>query len=647
MSDSINISLRYGTEKHKRVVTALCERKRLSEEKMRQLWTEFEDSEKEYLAYMPETDADAVRRSRKKGGKPAYTNIKIPYSYATLLSAHTFWTSAFLSRSPVMQYTGRHGEAAHQVQAVEALVDYQIHVGAILSKYYLWMFDAPKYGFGVLWTYWANETKQISRIIEEPRTFFDQPIPGTSRKVKKTVRVPGYEGNRSFNVRPYDYIPDTRVPLQNPQDGEFVGRKVSLGWNTLVRGAEDKRYFNLDVVKKYGERKDKEKHDWGFEGQDRGKVTPIAIEENELPVGQDITSIGMNDGFEMIVELIPRDWKLGNSNQPEKWAFTVIGDEVVVEARPCGALHDKFPVQVLPMEFDAYSLNYRSMMDTLKPLNDTLDWLVNTHFFNVRASLNNQFVYDPLRVVTKDLTRETSGGRLIRLKESAYGTDVRSAIQQLPVTDVTQGHLRDSQLIADMIQRVSGVTDSLMGMMQQGGRKTATEVRTASGFGVNRLRTMSEYWSAVGFEPHGQMLVNNTQQYFDAEKQFKIAGDLMVTAQQFINVDPETIAGEYDFVPVDGTIPIDRYAQANLWREILMGLQKMPQIGQQYDLGGIFGWMARLAGLTNINQFKIQVAPDQVIQDEAAAGNVVPITDVQGPSESRPGQIGGNVGPTG
>ena len=90
MSDSINISLRYGTEKHKRVVTALCERKRLSEEKMRQLWTEFEDSEKEYLAYMPETDADAVRRSRKKGGKPAYTNIKIPYSYATLLSAHTF-----------------------------------------------------------------------------------------------------------------------------------------------------------------------------------------------------------------------------------------------------------------------------------------------------------------------------------------------------------------------------------------------------------------------------------------------------------------------------------------------------------------------------------------------------------------------------
>jgi hypothetical protein len=434
--------------------------------------------------------------------------------------------------------------------------------------------------------------------------------------------------------------------LLDPQKGEFCGRKIKIGWNDLVRGAKDGRYFNTEQVKRRGESTKQRDEDWGVD------IGPEKPETDELPTGQDILNIGMNDGFEMIVDLIPKDWHLGGSDQPEKWVFTVIGDEIVVEARPMGALHDEFPFDVLPMEYDAYSLNYRSMFDVLKPLNDTLDWLVNTHFFNVRAALNNQFVVDPLRIVMKDMTRE-GAGKLIRLKEAAYGTNVRDAIMQLPVSDVTQGHLRDSAMVTDLIQRVSGVTDSVMGMMQGGGRKTATEVRTSSSFGVNRLKTMAEFWSATAFQPHAQRLIASTQQYYDAERQFKIAGDLMQNAQKFMQVNPELIAGSFDFVPVDGTLPIDRYAQANLWREILGGIVKMPQITQQYDIGGIFGWMAQLAGLKNINQFKVQVMPDEQLQNQAQQGNVVPMGGQNGPGGNgdltrvpQPSQVSG-MGPAG
>jgi hypothetical protein len=168
---------------------------------------------------------------------------------------------------------------------------------------------------------------------------------------------------------------------------------------------------------------------------------------------------------------------------------------------------------------------------------------------------------------------------------------------------------------------------------------------------------MAEYWSATGFQPHAQMLLANTQQYYEAEQQFKIAGDLMSNAQKFMMVNPEMVAGAYDFVPVDGTLPIDRYAQANLWREILGGITKLPMIMQQYDIGGIFGWMAQLAGLKNINQFKVDVVSDAQLAAQARQGNVVAMGGASGRGAEvgrgkgsptgfpAPGQISG-VGPT-
>lgn len=633
MSDSLNISLRFGSPKHTKILEALVARKTLSEKKMSNLYSEFEAKEDQYLAYIPETDADAARSvKREVDGKPQYTTIQIPLSYAIMLSAHTFRTSVFLGRDPIQQFTGRHGETQQQVQAVEAVMQYQSTVGGQLPVHYNWMHDAPKYGFSVVWNYWEDERRQVSRIVEKPATFFGLPIEGKTKKAKETFTLPGYTGNKLMNVRPYDYLPDPRVPLMEPQKGEFCGRKVRLDWNMLVRGKAKGQYFNLDIVQKLPTDV-KEMSSWGSE-----RVLQNVSTE-EIPVNGDIKNIHPREGFEMVVELIPHDWGLGESTQPEKWVFSVIGDMIVVEARPQGAWHGKFPAVVLPEEFDAYKLNYRSMLDVLKPLNDTLDWLINTHFFNVRSSMNNQFIFDPYRVVAKDLYRNGTS-KLIRLKETAYGTDVRSAITQLQVNDVTQNHLRDAQVIIDMMQRVSGVTDNIMGMVNNGGRKTATEIRSSNSFGANRLKTLTEYWSAVAFSPLAQMQLQATQQYYTQEQKFQMAGDLLEEGQKFLTVNPQAIAGAYDFVAVDGTQPIDRYAQANLWREMMAGMSKIPQVAQQYDMGGIFGWMAQLAGLKNIKQFKIQVLPDGQLQDQSQAGNVVPL----GGTNDGSGNIGGTPG---
>ena len=268
-----------------------------------------------------------------------------------------------------------------------------------------------------------------------------------------------------------------------------------------------------------------------------------------------------------------------------------------------------------------------------------MTWLINTHFYNVRKTLNDQFVVDPSRIVMKDML-DPNPGKLIRMKPSAYGQDVRTMITQMQTQDVTRSHLNDSEVITDMLQRVSGVNDNLMGMVNLG-RRTATEVRSSTTFGVNRLKTQTEYWSAQGMSPFCQKLIQSTQQFYDADKAFRIVGDTAGNGTNtFIDVSPDDIAGFYDFTPVDGTLPVDRYAQVNLWGTLMGQVAQFPQIMQQYDFARIFAFVAQLAGLKNISQFKVQVMPDQGLQGAAAGGNVIPIGGPGGPMPP-PGQAPG------
>lgn len=619
---TLGMELKYESEKHKLVKDAILERAQASERKFADRYTKWEEAEKHFQAYVKETDADATRRQAREGGTPQFTTVTIPYSYATLLTAHTYWSAVFLNRSPVFQYTARHGEAQHRVQALEALIDYQLRVGSMLVPLYNWLMDAGKYGIGIIGNYWANEQSVVSEIIKAPRDFMGIPIPGTETTKKVRRVVPGYQGNRIFNVRPYDFLPDPRVSVVNLQDGEFCGRRTSIPWNEVKRREAAGNFFNVKRLREAGANYRTEREERGYSTAGiANESADFSYIEGEMKSGRRPASV---EAIEMIMEIIPQDYGLGQSDYPEKWAFTLGFEDVIIGAQPLGADHDKFPYFIQSYEFDPYSHTSRGAMEILKPLNDTIDWLFNSHIFNVRKSLNDQFLIDPSRVREKDF-RDGGPGIIARLRPSAYGQDVRTVVSQLPTQTVTTQHLRDVESLIDIVQRVSGVSDNLMGMVNPGGRKTATEVRSSSSAGVNRLKTIAEYNSALGWDPLSQVLVQNSQQDYDLERQMRIVGDLMMGDPKFLMVNRDEIQGFFDFVPVDGTFPVDRFAQANLWKEILGGVMKVPQIAMQYDLGGIFVHLAQLAGLKDITQYKLDVQPDQLIQQQAEAGNVVPM----------------------
>jgi len=619
--------LGFHTEQHRFLVEAVKKRRDFSRDKMRERHTQWQKNEENFIAYMPEKDVDRQRRSlREIGGEPQFTTLRIPFDYAVLMSAHTYWTSVFLGRNPILQYQGRHGAAEDKVLAVEAMMDYQITVGRMLPQLYIWLLDVGKYGLAIAGSHWDEERIVVNREIEAPDTFLGVDLGTTQTEMQRFV-MDGYKGNRLYNVRPWDFFPDPRVTIGRLQEGEFCGRYTTVGWNHMAKRAAAGKYFNINVVRQMRHAAA------GLRDRGSPQVTRPVETDNSATIAMDIMDMQAIDLLEMYIELIPRDWGLGESSFPEKWVFVLANDQVIVAAQPLGDYHNKFPFYPLEYEPDGHAMFKRGLLEIVGPMTDVITWLINTHFYNTRKSLNDMFVVDPSKVVLKDL-KDPSPGKIIRLKEEMYGQDVRNAIWQFPVNNVTQQHLADTEILGSLIQRVSGVNDNIMGLLNQGGRKTATEVRTSSTFGVNRLKTVAEWFSATGFSDMAQILLQTTQQHYSGSEKLRLAGDFFLHpgAAKELEVGPAEIQGFFDFTPVDGTLPVDRFAQVSMWTNLLQQMAQSPQVLQQYDLGRIFAWIAQLGGLKNIHRFKVEIVEPDALLQQGQAGNVVPIGGPNGPN---------------
>lgn len=616
---------------------------------MSKRYTIYANVEDMFFAHTKETEKEALRRTKREAGVPQFTTITVPFSYAVMMTVHTYLASVFMSRSPVHQFAGRHGETEQQVRAIESVVGYQMLVGEMTTPYYVWLYDALKYGLGVLSTYWAEESAIVSRIEEVPDTIFGINIPGKTKRARTTNRIPGYVGNRVYNIRPQDFFPDPRFPVWQLQRGEFAMHRVDVSWNTIVKRHKDGIYFNIDALKKVRASVHDGTRDQGSPRMEL-PAQPGTSSFETSPT--DLFDTNVVPMLVATVELIPKDWSLGDTDWPEKWVFEIANvttkSGIIVNARPTGDHHNKYPYNTLEPELNGYSFANRGLFEIMEPLNNVMTWLFNSHFHNVRKVLNDQLIVDPSRLEMIDLL-DPDAGRLIRLSPDAYGENPREVIHQLGIVDITRQNLGDTQVVAEMIQRIIGATDNVMGVQSQGDRETATSFRGRTTLAINRLKTGAEYLSHQGVGPHATLLVQNTQQYMEIERMFRVAGSTASGTEPFVEVTPDTILGFYDYMPINGSLPIDRVALANTMKEVLAGAVKIPQIGATYDLPRLFAFIYETLGVRNIDQFRVQVQPDAQVAAQAQAGNLVPLPGGGAPPRPRanpgaPRQVSG-IGP--
>lgn len=643
---SLTKNIPHDSERAREILEEIKSRHELSKSTMQRLYSRWEADDAAYMIYTQEGSEDAKRRARRDQGYPEYTDIAIPYNYALLMTWWSYMTTVFMGRDPVFQFMATSGNYQSSEQAVEALLNYQVTAGKMLPPLFVWLYDIGRYGIGNIGRYWTDEERVVTTIQEEQAMFEGQPVLGAKSKVRTTATVPGYSGNKLYNVRPYDTFPDPRVSFVNIEEGEFFGIYTECGDHKLIEAA-DADYMISSAVTHLLE------HPTGVM-QDRYNAVPTVVAPNSQDVlysnrgARSTNDKGANvhGVYRYCIRINAKKWGLSNETRYEKWLFeTDVDFSHLLSARPLGTFDQLFPWTLAQKEPDPYNLAVRGIPAIGKPFEDTINWLFNSHMHSVRKSQNDLFLGDPNAVELSSLVAPVAG-RLILRKPEARGMRPEDILYQIPIRDVTSQNFNNMQAVIDFGQRVFGINDQIMGMINTGGRKSATEIRTSSTFGVNRLKTEAEWLSSSAWSSLSAGLLQSTQQYYDAQMKLRIVGSLgQFDPSALIDVTPESIAGFFDYIPVDGTLPADRYAQANTWREFIAQASRVPQIIQQYDLGKIFAYVAQLSGIKDINKFKIM--PQEQINQQVQAGNLVPAA--RSPLDmGRPPEPGNNgIGATG
>ena len=617
----LDIDLRPGSKLHEKIRSEVLNRARESHHVMQSRYEEWGAIDRTLESFV-ELTTEEEKVKDEDDRKPV--SVVVPISYAILDTMLSYLVAAFLE-DPYFRYEGIGPEDALGAILMEKVVSAHCSKLRVGLQLYTMCRDFLVYGFGVASPIWYK--KMGMRVIKPSgvtnvfRKFIgSEPTGSSEREIM-------YEGNKLVNIDPYTYLPDPNVPIHDVQSGEFTGWVDSDNLMSLLEEeAINNQVFNVRYLKHISGRSSIIKLSDDDSGRSDRWGSPKPSEQSTNPV----------DVIWQYVNLIPEDWGLGDSSYPEKWFFGLAADEIVVRAQPLGLNHNMYPVCVGAPNFDGYSVTPVSVMETIHGLQETIDWELSSRIANVRKSQNDMFVVDPMLVNIHDLKRP-GPGKLIRMRRSAWGSGkVQDAVQQLNVHDTTQGHVADVGNIIDIIQRVTGASDSLQGIMRHTSeRKTATEARGARSGALSRIEKGARVASMQAFQDIGFMFAMHTQQFMTDDMFVKVTGEWEQKLRDEydiqgdrVKVRPKDINVMFDVLVRDGSIPSGEYA--SVWIQLLQLIPNIPEIANDVDGKRLFAHIARLLGAKNVEDFWKKGSKTNA---EAQSGNI----DID--SLTKPGEI--------
>jgi len=618
--------LKPGTKLHSKVLDYLVSRLDMSEREMQKFYPRWRAGEKRTQAYIDLPDWEKTLKDMNDSGKaPKVVSVTVPYTFATIWTIVTYLIHTFAGRKPMFQVSSYKKESIKAAEMMEKVMQYNADHTRLIKHLFQYFQDGEQYGVGILRTRWEKTTakRTVWTTQQTGAGFFG--LGGGSKRIKTRQDRVIYAGNEVVSQDPFMFFPDPRVPMHEVNKrGEFVFWRNFDGLHSLKREESAGRF-------KWIANAGNLPHNKVTIGDSSRSLLAAGTshpgQRENMYDGKVGNYIQIDQGT---VEIIPAELGLGVSTKPEKWLFTIANKHQIVQAEPFDYDHGSHPVAVIEPYTMGYGFGQAGISDYLGPTQDTLSWLINSHIDNVRTALNNMFIVDPSMVEMQDL-KNPEPGKIIRLKQTAMGKDVRSALQQLGVTDVTSSHMRDFELFMKMGDSLSSITDNIRGLQDSGGRKTATEVRTSGEASASRLASHARLISAQGIVDLAEQMSLNNQQFLDEEFYVQLLGEQGKEVGQQIN--PEQLVGDFYYPVHDGTLPIDRVAMLDIWKEIFLGVAQDEQLRSEYSLPKIFEYLAELGGAKNIDQFKVNLNaapqgadPTQAIQ----AGNAVPVDIAQG-----------------
>ncbi len=612
--------------RHDTVLKYLKDRIAYSERKMATFYARWGINEMKLQAYISLKDQDALLKERvnNKGMPPAAVKIMVPSTWAAVSTISTYLLHTFCGRRPIFQVAAYQGQAAQAAQAMEAYLQYNADHIRLTRQINQHIWDGQTYGVGIFRTAWKTEKAMRTTVSKAaPRLEMGLQTEGELTRTRELRTV--FQGTDVLSIDPYCFFPDPRVPMAEVnRKGEFVSWRTFEGRHDLMKLAVQGKLHYVEYA-----------GDMPGDSTSAASRRGLRVGSTENPREQ--TAFG-GKSFVQVDQgtywVIPKELGIGEGTTPELWLFTVLNKNVIVQAEKLDNDHGMHPVAISEPLSTGYGFGQLSTCDMHGDFQDTLSWLVNSHIDNVRASLNNMWIVDPSMIEIEDM-KKPGPGKFIRLKQSAIGRDVRSAINQFAVADVTRGHFSDFDNFMRIADTISGVSDNLRGINMLGGRKSATEVRITSESGTSRLAAQARLISSQSLIDLVDQMSLNAQQYLDNEFSLHVLG------ANSVHISPETLVGDFHFAVHDGTLPLDKVAILDIWKELFGGIAQDQELRQQFDIVKIFEYLAKLSGAEELDSFRrmpqpgqgaagmpqvsAQVMPPEMLEAQAQAGNAIPL----------------------
>lgn len=619
------LDLKPGSELHEQIVIKILERAQESKDAMvdrRETWDDIDDTMRGYIKL--DKQEEQIRRVDKN--RPL--SIVLPVSVAAR-DALMSGVMANLTAAPPLHLQPTGTEDKTGAMLLQKVLEYQIIQAKMTLDLYAQMNDAYTYGMGIVSPVWERRVGW--------RTEADMWGPYKTGE-KRRVEEVQYEGNSLNSIPPRHLFPDPTMPIHKLQQGEFVGWLEPSNRNFLLTeekyGAEG--FFNMRYLKEIADGRSQLAMD-----------TKSGTTDTTMFDGRDSTSV-LNpvDLLHMYVTLVPEEWKIGRNQYPEKWLFTLAGDSVLVRMQPLNLDHNMFPISVAAPNFTALDVSPISEMEIIKGLQTFANWLVNSHITNHRKVMNDMLVVDPQLVNIHDLKNPVPGG-LIRLRKQAWGRGVGDAVQQLAVTDVTASNMAEVGMVQELVERATGATQSMMGMMRAGGeRRSAQESRDTRHSAISRADKDLKISSIMAHADITFMCAKNIQQLMEEEVFVQLTGTFQEELEaeygpdvKGARVDPLDLLVGFDVIPSTAANPGGEFVES--WVQMFQAiLSSPPELAMQFDLLRMMKHIGRITGVEDIHEFanknpqmppaQVEVQPDQQVQEQAQAGNLVPMEEFAG-----------------
>ena len=632
-----DVDLRPGRPIHDNIVAKLFILIRDSYEAIRKRHNTWQSIDEVMTAYIPLSEYE---KNIKKNDRTKPVSIVVPYSYAELETVLAYNTKAFLN-GPVFRYDGTGPSDTVAAKLLELVVGQQVDKYKAALGIHTGFRDGFCYGLGASAVVWHQRFGKKAVIQETPQFSSMGTLLGIS-KAKVNQKTLLFEGNKVIPLDPYKLLLDSTYSIHRFQEGTFLGwyETVTLAGAIDEESNPENEIFNMKYVK---------------------QITTTTKWNSILPLDpssrnkDSVINVGTPYAKNLVrehlyVKLIPRDWGLPgdpddnkDGENTELWYFCLNNDKILSACDRVDYNHGMFPVAINAPDYDGYSIAPVSRMELTLGLQTVLNFMFNSHVTNVRKALHDMFIVDPSLVSMQDL-QSPEAGKYIRMRRQAWGRGVENAIKQFPVVDVTRNNIADASGIMEMMNRIGATSDAAQGAQRHNGpdRVTAAEFSGTFGANISRLDRLAVITSLQYIHDLAYFFASHTQQYMSQDMYVKAIGEWPKELQAEygssprIQVDPFQILCDYDIQTKSQVDSMEEGKQLDFWRQTFPSIIGNPMLFKIFNVAQIFRHIARLSGEKNVGDFIVQggdinaqTMGDQAIQQQHAAGNILPLAQAQ------------------